>query len=212
MNKNNSIKSDIPQQLPRAGSMPYSVPDTYFVALEQSIIDYIHTLKSLDSISKSPVYSLPHGYFESLESEILLSCRLDSMPKTNPYSIPVGYLENLDLSPISAPSYSVSPKLHTSYRHVFYRWAVAASILLFVGLSSLLFVQNNSLNTEQQIATLSSQEIDDYINAHKLDFDTDLTIQYDPIYLDPTHLNAVEQEIILQQLEELPDDEILSYL
>jgi hypothetical protein len=88
--------------------------------------------------------------------------------------------------------------------------SMAASILFFIGLGFLMFNQTSKPSVEQQLATISSVEIENYIQAHQMEFDTDLVLEgIDESRVD---VQTLESEIIENQLNTISEEELSSYI
>lgn len=193
---------DFTHSLPK--SMPFDIPQNYFEQLE----DDLKTSLFIEQLPKSTPLSAPsETYFNDFSAQLTSQVYLDSISNKNPLSVPNAYFETqheqiMSLVKTNAPTQIGSRR--------FAPMSMAASILFFIGLGFLMFNQTSKPSVEQQLAAISSTEIENYIQAHQLEFDTDLVLEgIDESRVD---VQTLESEIIENQLNTISEEELSSYI
>ncbi|HVI46953.1 MAG TPA: hypothetical protein VM802_18885, partial [Chitinophaga sp.] len=89
-----------------------------------------------------------------------------------PFSLPDHYFETLEIvTPVEMPTMRV---VHRKNRLGWFKWAVAACLIGFVGTTALLFIENDKSNSiDRQLEKVSDQDIVDYLQAHTDTFDNE---------------------------------------
>jgi hypothetical protein len=96
-----------------------------------------------------------------------------------PLSVPVGYFEQLPaqiLNTVKAVENKTSAKVIVLNTKSIFRkvqWAAAAMFVLFIGLGAYItFISGRSTNPEMMLASVSTNEIDDYVaHTYRIDID-----------------------------------------
>ncbi|HEY0609968.1 MAG TPA: hypothetical protein VGD35_09935 [Chitinophaga sp.] len=176
-----------------------------------------------------PPYGVPAGYFDQLPEQVLqrirsleadpvqeelseLSPLLATAPRQLPLSTPEGYFDGLStriMAGISqaqeSPARVVPIRSHRRYR----LWAVAASVVALLGLSTLFLFRHNSGtgSFEAQLAAVPDQAIVEYLQSHTDAFDNEAI-------LSSVSSAEVADELpkISTNLDDLPADAIQKYL
>ncbi|MBL7771821.1 MAG: hypothetical protein JNM95_03040 [Chitinophagaceae bacterium] len=159
-------------------SLPMGVPEGYFNSFESNLLERLEIETVLEKLPKQLPYQLESGYFETFDSELQDAIFADSLPKSMPYEVPVGYFDQLEASinkKIISPKPEMKPMRKVS--PVFSFLSIAASILLVLGLAFWMMNQKNTLSVEQQMAKISTHEIQEYMNAHPSEFGSDLSFE-----------------------------------
>lgn len=193
--------------------MPASmqVPPAYFTHLADNILAQIKLEDTIQDLPKTNPFEVPTGYFEEFESNLSSLLALESLPKSMPYQVPDNYFEQLSEQVISnIPIEKPVLKPLRGTNHTFAYLSMAATILLFVGLSFIFLSQKNTPSVEQQLSMMPDTEVNNYIKNHQNEFETDVVLDV----LDESHidLNSLEAEIIDKQLNNLSDEEIASFI
>jgi hypothetical protein len=176
-----------------------------------------------------PPYAVPAGYFENLPEQVMqrvrqqeadavqeelaeLSPLLASAARQLPLSTPEGYFNDLSQKIMAGISQAEEAPARVSplrSRKRYLSWAVAASLLVLVGLSTM-FLLRRSTGTgsfESQLASVSDQEIVEYLQSHSDAFDNEAIL---------SNVSGVEvaDELpkISTNLNELPTEAIQKYL
>ena len=190
----------------------------------------------LADLPKAFPMTAPSGYFDQLPAQLLqkihaseareelaaLSPLLADMPKNMPLSVPEGYFAQLSTGVMTAIAASATkpatvtseqlsipaqtPVIRKMNTRRYIKWAVAASLIALVSVSTLLFVRenNHSANTlDNALANVSDQEIIEYLQAHTDAFDKEELATYAP---------AAEQSYEIPEVDELPAEAIEHYL
>lgn len=196
---------DFLDHLPK--TMPQEVPLGFFSESEAQISNFAF----LSQLPKANVGEVPVDFFDHFESQLSNAIYVDQLPKANPQYVPSGYFDAFhdELMKHNAIR-SAKPQVLNVSSHRFNPMAMAASILFLLGIGFLFFNQSQPLGVEQQIATLSSSEIENYIQMHQVEFDSDITTDY----IDPNSVDVqkLEEEIYNQHLNNISQDELEAYL
>ena len=91
----------------------------------------------LDKAPMDTGYSVPKGYFETVEDVFSMKLQEGSLPKGNPFETPKGYFENLEDRILSKVELPKKGKV-ISLRKRLIQWipaSAAACILLFIGIN-----------------------------------------------------------------------------
>lgn len=148
-------------------------------------------MPSLDT----PGYSVPEGYFDALPDMIMqrlkaetaaaspvqaeleeFSPLLAGMPRITPYTVPAGYFDSLDAHILAKRDQQAPAKVVSISRRVklFKRCIAAACVAAILSVGGVyLAKQHNTGKIDRQLAALSDQEIEDYLQNHADDFDNE---------------------------------------
>jgi hypothetical protein len=229
--------NDLKVNLPLVEMPDFTMPKGYFDELSANLMENIKLDDFTNSLPKSMPFDIPQNYFEQLEDDLKTNLFLEQLPKSNPYSAPDEnyfndfaaqmtshiYLDQIsNKNPLSVPSSyfdtqhdqimsktKINAPIQNSSRR-FAPLSMAASILFFIGLGFLMFNQTSKPSVEQQLAAISSAEIENYIQAHQMEFDTDLVLEgIDESRVD---VQTLESEIIENQLNTISEEELSSYI
>lgn len=172
----------------------FEIPANYFETIEDAVIAKLKTNKLLLKGTQNP-FIVPDNYFNSIEDIVITKLKAEALHIKNSNSIPENYFETLENKVLS--EIKTTPKV-ISLKSKFIKYvapiAIAASLLL-------IFVLNNS-STNVTFASLSSSEIENWIDNGSIDIDA-LTIA------------SIYPEIELNDeiySESLSDEEVLEYL
>jgi len=193
---------DFTLSLPK--SMPFDIPQNYFEQLE----DDLKTSIFLEQLPKSsPLLAPDENYFNDFAAQMTSHIYLDQISNKNPLSVPSSYFDTQHDQIMSKIKTNAPTQIGTRR---FAPLSMAASILFFIGLGFLMFNQTSKPSVEQQLATISSSEIENYIQSHQLEFDTDLVLEgIDESRVD---FQTLENEIIENQLNTISKEELSSYI
>ena len=176
-----------------------------------------------------PPYGVPAGYFENLPEQVMqrirtqeadpvqeeleaLSPLLATARRQQPLSAPEGYFNDLAtriLAGVSQAQEAPARIVPIRSRRRYLSWAVAASLLVLIGVSSLFLLRRNTGagNLDSQLAALSDQEIVEYLQTHSDAFDNEAIL---------SNVSNVEVADELPKmstsLSDLPTDAIEKYL
>jgi hypothetical protein len=190
-----SMLSDMPKVF------PMSAPAGYFDQLSTAIMNRINeTAGTTASIPLSEVQ----------EELAALSPLLAEMPKAMPLSVPAGYFDKLSSAVMAGINASAHTTTTLAIRRInsrrYFKWAVAASLIALVSVSTLLFTRENrhAVNaTENALANVSDQEIMEYLQSHADAFDKEELASYAPL---------TEESNQIPEVDELPAEAIQHYL
>ena len=218
MNNSNYIASELKDQginIPNGLKPPMNVPLGYFDDFSDSVLELIKEEDFLASLPKKMPFEVETTYFDSLESSILDQIKaennIESLPKTMPFALPIGYFEGLEnelKAKIEIPKKEITPlRVTRTKTQVF---SIAASIILFLGIGFLFLKPTKTINVEQQLAQISTNEINAYILQHQAEFTTDIATET----IDETSVdvNKLENEIIESQINNLSKEDLKNYL
>ncbi len=191
-------------------TMPYEVPAGYFDAMPAAALDAIkaeHIAEPVLTLPKAMPYEVPDGYFEGLANSVIAQVQERSLPLTREmgYEVPDGYFENLPAQIIArakqeeaqqqAPKTIAFPVWKTVTR------AVAAILVIGIGFSALRYLNSDKpMSTEVQLAALSQDSINDYIQMHIDEYDADAIA------------GTLEQADVTTLTNKLSTEEIENYL
>jgi hypothetical protein len=153
-------------------SMPYDMPDNYFNGFCDSIITAIHEAeeqKPQFGNDKTP-FATPENYFSTLPQDILAKAKQSDATTTGKQTI--------------------------AFRSIVR--AVAAVLVIAIGIIGYRYFTQEP-TAQQQLASISNEDISNYLEQHSDEFDTELLA---------THLSSAE----LGELENIANDDIIEYL
>lgn len=218
MNNSNYIASELKDQginIPNGLKSPMNVPLGYFDDFSDSVLELIHKEDFWASLPKKMPFDVETTYFDSLEISILAQIKVDnnieSLPKTMPFALPIDYFEGLEnelKAKIEIPKKEITPlRVTRTKTQVF---SIAASIILFLCIGFLFLKPTKTINVEQQLAQISTNEINAYILQHQAEFTTDIATET----IDETSVdvNKLENEIIESQINNLSKEDLKNYL
>jgi hypothetical protein len=195
--------------------MPFDVETNYFNLFENDILSTIKTENFIASLPKSIPFEINATYLDSLEISILAQIKaennIESLSKTMPFALPIGYFEGLETelkAKIEIQKKGITPlRVIRTKTQVF---SIAASIILFLGIGFLFLKPTKTINVEQQLAQISTNEINAYILKHQAEFTTDIATET----IDETSVdvNKLENEIIESQINNLSKEDLKNYL
>lgn len=163
--------------------MPDSVPEGYFDTLPDLIMQRLKAempasssvqtgLEGLPALKTSPVQEeLPP--VSSVQAELEeLSPLLAGISREMPYTVPAGYFDNLT---VPVPGAKVIPMGNSRMKWLKRGLAAAcvAAILAVGGMYLAKQQQPQGVKLDTQLAALSDQEIEDYLQNHTDDFDNE---------------------------------------
>ncbi|WP_295121733.1 hypothetical protein [uncultured Chitinophaga sp.] len=175
-----------------------------------------------------PAYSIPDGYFDALPGMIMqrvmeeqhpvssvqeeldeISPFLAAVPRHTPYSAPAGYFESLELPVAITADKKESGRVVTMAKRVklLKRGLAAACIAAVISVGGVYLTNEyNPGKIDQQLAALSDTEIEEYLQNHTDDFDTEAifsTVSYE------SELPSVLDEVSTDALEEFVDENMI---
>jgi hypothetical protein len=217
MNNSNCIASELKDQriyILYGLKSPMNLPLGYFDNFSDSVLELIHEEDFLASLPKKMPFEVEINYFDSLEISILAQIKaenVESLPKTMPFDSPIGYFEGLEnelKSKIEIQKKEIKPLRVTRPKTQVF--SIAASIILFLGIGFLFLKPTKTINVEQQLAKISTNEINAYILQHQAEFTTDIATET----IDETSVdvNKLENEIIESQINNLSKEDLKNYL
>lgn len=188
---------------------------------------------SLSVLGDSPAYEVPQGYFEAFPNQLMakihtlenvqeiteelaeLSPFLASIPRQTPFTAPDGYFEGLGREVIIRTNEEKPGKIVKMARRVklFKRCLAAAAIAGVISIGAVMLSKSvNDSSLDRQLAQISDQEIEDYLQSNTDAFDnenifTNVSLEEaDATSVLPDELSEAEIENYLEDnlLKELP--------
>ena len=177
----NELK-DIGIDIPNGLKSPMDCPLDFFTNFSESVLDLIKEEDFLATMPKKMPFALPKDYFQDFENELKTKIEI----------------EKKEIKPL---------RLTHTKTQVF---SIAASIILFLGLGFMFLKPTKTINIEQQLTTISINEINAYIMQHQVEFATDIVTES----IDETNVdvNKLENEIIESQINDLTKEDLKNYL
>lgn len=210
----NELK-DIGIDIPNGLKSPMDCPLDYFTNFSESVLDLIKEEDFLATLPKKMPYEIDNHYFQLSENEITSFVKaeesIDFLPKTMPFALPKDYFQDFEnelKTKIEIKKKEIKPlRLTHTKTQVF---SIAASIILFLGLGFMFLKPTKTINIEQQLTTISINEINAYIMQHQVEFATDIVTES----IDETNVdvNKLENEIIESQINDLTKEDLKNYL
>ena len=206
---------DIGIDIPNGLKSPMDCPLDYFTNFSESVLDLIKEEDFLATLPKKMPYEIDNHYFQLSENEITSFVKaeesIDFLPKTMPFALPKDYFQEFEnelKTKTEIEKKEIKPlRLTHTKTQVF---SIAASIILFLGLGFMFLKPTKTINIEQQLTTISINEINAYIMQHQVEFATDIVTES----IDETNVdvNKLENEIIESQINDLTKEDLKNYL
>jgi len=160
----------------------------------KNIEDYLNS-HSMDERQ----FTVPENYFNSIEDRVLSKIIEDQLPGKLTYNVPDNYFESFEERLFSNAEFSKKETKVISLKSRILKYiptAAAASILLFIGL--------NIFTTKDPFNTISTDELEIWIDENYIDYSTVNTINF-------VDTDFTESDI-LKDDSSLEDEDILDYL
>lgn len=212
----------LPENMPR-----FSVPEDYFYLLPEELLLKINNLSAgraqrelqtlspfLGSLPKTNPYIVPAGYFSEIADKVLqLAIAIDPVTPAVPYSVPEGYFEGL-AEKITAKAVlqqaehkEPAPVIRLPRRRPAVWKYLAAAVTCGIIISTALYYHNRHQNFDYQLAKVSDQAIEQYLQNNTGVFDNELL--YSNVNTDSTGVvnisNELSSEDIREYLESIAD-------
>jgi putative ribosome biogenesis GTPase RsgA len=179
---------------------------------------------SLSVLGDSPAYEVPNGYFEAFPDNLMAKIRtqgntqevteelselspfLASMSRKTPFSAPDGYFEDLGREVIMRTNEDKPGRIVKMGRRVklFKRCLVAAAIAGVISVGAVMLSKSfNDNSLDRQLAQISDQEIEDYLQSNTDAFDNENIF---------TNVSLEDEDATSVLPDELSEDEIENYL
>ncbi|MCC6289329.1 MAG: hypothetical protein IT249_15730 [Chitinophagaceae bacterium] len=183
----------------------FSVPEGYFSEFPEKILKHIYN----------------NGIYSSAKEEIeILSPFLASLKHNQPFSLPDNYFDNLK-SQISTEEETLTPVRSISSKSKWIKYAVAAAITGFIGISAIFFINNNftknhsgvaaaqnNKHTDDDFNKISDDALEGYLSGmpeKSASIDSVETTFYDVAVLD------LDDKRLSNILHEIPDEDLIVY-
>ncbi len=205
--------------LPVTSSPPMEIPEGYFDELPDLLLNQIHHASFLESLPKQLPFETPQGYFDNFSSSLNEAIQhetfIDSLPTVMPYTVAAHYFDQFPAQ-VTARLHgvkSVSQPLSFS-RRIVAKFALAATMLLFMGISLKVFLVparpvSAAGSAEAKLAVISDEEINQYVMVHQDEIERTLAVEsIDASGLD---VQKLEAEIFDHALNSISDEDLLNY-
>jgi|SRR5690242_916792 len=204
----------LPESMPR-----FSVPEDYFRFLPENILLKINNLPAsraqrelqtispfLGSLPKTNPYTVPPGYFSEIADNALqLAMAIVPITPAVPYSVPEGYFEGL-AEKITAKAVlqqaehkEPAPVIRLPRRPAVWKY-LAAAVTSGIIISTALYIHNRHQNFDYQLAKVSDQAIEQYLQNNTGVFDNDLL--YSNVNTDSTGSLSISNELSTEDIRE----------
>jgi hypothetical protein len=171
----------------------------------------IQKLSFIKAKINMPKVDVPRDYFDTLSDNILTEIRLNTtlndLPKAIPFEVPTAYFDTLPsilIAKVKEPLVLPFTPKHIWLKNI----AVAASILLMLGLGFSTFVTNtkqsseiSSLQNSALLNTVTDTEIENYVVANDLENEFSNETELNPLIDNKINLPLLENDIFLSALE-----------
>jgi len=175
------------------------VPDGYFEHLADSITAKIAEQALKAAVNESG-FVVPNDYFSKSEQRLLAIHQINERVTETGFSLPEHYFDTLP-ERIGQQSFKIEPPVRKLRRSKWMAYAAAASIALVLGLGGLLRIANDVSETKSPLASVSDQQIVDYLELYGT--------PNDMIYISSDQLDDVNEYSIGEGISE---EDIEAYL
>ncbi len=173
------------------------------MASERDILKELESMNSpLSAISRDMPFKVPQGYFDSLPEYVLhRASEKVSLPGTAmPHIVHESYFDNLPgqlLEIIKKQDEKPAPvtKRISLWKNI--RWAVAAILILAIGIGSYRVFNPQPASVEQQLQTISDEAIMSYVEDNIYAFETETIINY----VNTADINAASLQLNKNDIE-----------
>jgi gas vesicle protein len=191
----------------------------------------------LSNVSKDMPYSVPAGFFESLNEDILekikkygdrlqkesigqtsreeieaLSPLLSSLKNKNPYAIPGGYFEGLETKVIRKDSFGEKKesKVISITKRKWYRLAVAAVVIGVIAISGLAIFRSKQVDPNKNPQAWIEKNVDKKVSKDKID--EFVKLAEDESINVSSEKDDVKHAEIKELMKDVPEKEIEAFL
>lgn len=172
----------------------FEIPDNYFETIENAVLNELKVDKIQSEITKE-TFTTPENYFESIEDIVIAKLKSEVIQKKTKNTIPENYFDTIEAAVLAKVKETTKViTLKTRLIKYIAPIAIAASLLL-------IFVLNNN-TTSVSFDSLTSLEIENWINNGSVDYDAlSVASMYPEIELNNDVLTTY-----------ISDEEVLEYL
>lgn len=175
-----SQRDEIRDELKELGSslakgsvvMPFEIPAGYFESFPADVLIIVAEEPGLSLDIKQIPFEVPEQYFAQLPDAVITSVLWGSKPE-----IPAGYFEGLPGKILAAAKASDRPATQVTMPSIAWknlRWAAAALLVIGLGVGAYVkFQPGKTYDLNTQLAKVSTEELNDYVQTHIEDFDTE---------------------------------------
>lgn len=216
----NKIQQELQElgvQLEHTPNMPFVLPEGYFNEFKTDLLETVSALDFAASLPKEMPQKVSSDYFNELQKNVLDEIEViniaEGIPHTDAQSIPANYFNEMQasvLSKIAKEEMQETAPLTVHRSSNKKSWALAATMALLVSLG-LFFINtdNSTLNLEEQLAQIPTEEIDTYISEHDYDFEAFEILENPQIIT--KDMQSLENEI-LEEIKTLSNEEIFEFV
>lgn len=151
-------------------AMPYAIAEGFFDGLAQQIVAGVLAAESDNPVMALPKlmpYAIPQNYFENATEQILATAALPT-EEAPVFDVPAGYFDALPARVMTAIQTSEKPVVKPRIIDFkpasrIIKWAVAAVLVLGIGISSYTIYYTPDRMAARQLANLDGDAITDYV-------------------------------------------------
>lgn len=183
-------------------AMPYEVPAGYFETNQAEIVNCISN-NTLETGNKEMPLTVPEGFFAALPQQMLEAAKAESVSnitsKEMPYTVPEGYFDALPGAIIAQVKEQPKPRVIAIATRVWTRQAVAAMLVLALGLGGYEYIAHRHQTPEKQLAKVSEKTVQEYVHQNLND-------------MDPEQATVATETSIVNATRQLDKNDIEQYL
>lgn len=156
--------------------------------------------------SKKEVQTVPDGYFDSINGDVLgiikAKAFVENLSKDMPQSIPADYFDQFNAKVLNQIPTTTQMAVHRTSR--LKPWTLAASIALILSIGLFTFQGLDNKSIDSELAQMSSAALEEYISTNEYEFNDYL------IEGETANLKQVE-DAFFEEAKGLSKEEILEY-
>lgn len=162
-NMNEDWEIQAPRLVATGKRNPYAVPADYFNEMQQQLLSGIK-LERLYGTNSAEIFEVPDQYFEELEDHIINSIKTDQSVKQDGFTVPEGYFNTLQSS-IKLKIANPTDTKEVKVRRLIPSWlSYAAAACLLISVTTGIYLYQKPTSTlETKLAYISDDEIIDYL-------------------------------------------------
>ena len=202
---------------------PYTVPDGYFTALPEMVLEKLR-IEAMLTAASGNTYGVPAGYFDALPGNTLAKIKssssdtreelaeiaplLNTISRREVYAVPAGYFENTDFT---ASAQAAKPQAKLVVMRKANKWMQYVAAAMMAGVlvtGAFLYTDNGSTNGTQYEPVDLSLELNK-VNAEEL-----VTYLNNPEHAAGATVLASEATLtdVRTHIQKLSDEELNNYL
>lgn len=179
------------------------VPEGYFDQLSERIATKVAEQRLKETITE-PGFIVPEGYFEHSEALLLLQQKLADQANESGFTVPTAYFETLQNETIRRTNQRDNVPIRKIDRPRWIAYAAAACIAITVGVFGVSKRSaENQTVTSDHLASVSDQEIFNYLELYGTDNDVTYISE---------QLNDFDEPAFGEGISEVSEEDIEAYL